>query len=126
MITETQICEYLKDLPSKWREQITSVLVNIQQDISCDKVKECETLTSLSEFTVSGSEVSIKYKDEDGVQVTRTFDTEEILNNSLDEVDPDCLATPTEWDNLSYTERIQLLITAHCDCCSTTTTTTIP
>lgn len=129
MITEAQICEYLKDIPSKWREQLTSVLISIQQEVDCEQVKECETLTSLSNFTIDGTEVSIQYKDEDGVTVTRSFDTESILNTTLEDVDPSCLATPTEWSNMTYTEKIQLIITSHCDCCeptSTTTTTTTP
>lgn len=129
MTTQEQIAEYLKNLPSQWAGQLTTLLTQIQADkgsVDCAKVKECETLTSLSEFTIDGSEVSIQYKDENGVTVTRTFDAAEIVNQSLDNVDPSCLTDETTWSNMTYTERMQLFVTAHCDCCSTTTTTTIP
>lgn len=132
MTTEQQICEYLKDLPSEWRDKLTGILVQIKNDresIDCQQVKDCETLTSLSDFTLNGTEVSIKYKDENEVTVTRTFDTSELMNNILDDIDPACLAEQTEWDNLSFVGRFQLLIDAQCGCCdstTTTTTTTIP
>lgn len=122
-----QIEEMLDALPSKWRDQLATILCQIKEDkesVDCNKVKECETLTSLSNFTVSGTTVSIKYTNENGVQVTRSFDIGTALNSTLDDLDPNCLATPEDWNTLSYTERIQLLIDSHCDCCDTTTTTT--
>lgn len=133
MTTEQQICEYLKDLPSEWRDKLSDLLIEIKDNkaqIECADVKECETLTSLSEFSVDGTEVSIQYKDENEVTVTRSFDVEDLLNNTLEDIDPNCLTSQSTWDTLSYTERIQLLIDSHCDCCeettSTTTTTTAP
>lgn len=115
-----QIEEALSALPSKWAEQLATILCQIKEDtgsVDCNKVKECETLTSLSDFTVSGTTVSIKYTDEDGTQVTRSFDAGAIVNGTLDDLDPNCLASPEEWNSLSYDERIQLLIDAHCMCC---------
>lgn len=126
MTTEQQICEYLKDLPSKWRDQLTQLLVQIKDDkssLDCQQVKDCETLTSLSPFTVDGTEVSVKYKDEDSVTVTRTFDVSDLLKSQL-ELDPNCLTEQEEWDNMTYQQRFQLLVDAHCDCCEPTTTTT--
>jgi hypothetical protein len=115
-----QIQEYLSALPSKWAEQLADILCQIREEkesVDCNKVKDCETVTSLSDFTVSGTTVSIKYTDENGTQVTRSFDAGAVVNGSLDELDPSCLATPEEWNTLSYDERIQLLIDAHCACC---------
>lgn len=129
MTTQEQIAEYLKNLPSQWRDQLTTLLTQIQADkgsVDCAKVKECETITSLSNFEIDGSEVSIQYKNESGVTVTRTFDAADIVNRSLDNVDPSCLTDDTTWSNMTYLERMQLFVTEHCDCCSTTTTTTTP
>jgi len=117
MTTKDQISEYLKDLPSKWRTQLTEILCQIKEDRkhpTCTEVKECETVTSLSEFTVTGSVVSIDYTDEKGVTYTRSFDLESVFDIDLD---GNCLTTPTIWSNLSFTERIQLLIDRQCDCC---------
>lgn len=122
-----KIEEYLSALPSKWVEQLTILLCEIKEDtesVDCAKVKQCETLTSLSDFTLSGTEASIKYTNEAGVQVTRTVDVGTLLNGTLDDLDPNCLASSEAWNSMSYTERIQALIDSHCDCCSTTTTTT--
>jgi len=115
-----QIEEMLSAIPSKWREQLATILCQIKEDkesVDCNKVKECETVTSMSDFTVSGTTISIKYTDENGVQVTRSVDIESALNGTLDDLQPNCLASPSEWNALSYNERIQLIIDAHCACC---------
>lgn len=68
---------YLSDLPSEWRSQIADLMCKVKTDVSavtCTDVKACETLTSLSPFTLNDSELSITYKDERGVSVTRTID----------------------------------------------------
>lgn len=127
MTCKEQIDEFLKDLPSKWRDKLTEILLEIEGNkntIDCGKVKECETLTSLSEFSISGTIVSITYINEAGISITRTFNISEIINNTLSTTDPECLTTPTEWLNLSFSEKIQLLIDSHCDCCTEPTTTT--
>jgi hypothetical protein len=120
MILKEQILQYLDALPQKWAEQIAELLCQIDEDrddVDCQTVKDCETVTSLSDFTVSGTTVSIKYTDENGTQVTRSFDAGAIVNGTLDDLDPNCLASAEEWNSLSYDERIQLLIDAHCACC---------
>lgn len=127
MTFKEQIEQALSSLPSKWRDQLTTLLCQIKEEkeeVDCNKVKSCETLTTLSDFTVNGSTVSIKYTDENGLLVTRSLDISALLNSTLDDLDPNCLATPTEWNDLSYKERVQLLIDSHCECCSTSTTTT--
>jgi hypothetical protein len=120
MTFKEQIELYLSDLPEKWKDKIVQILCLIKegkQEPDCETVKDCETLTSLSDFTVDGSIVSITYKDEDGVSITRSFDAATIINNTLEDIDPSCLATQTVWDSLTFPERLQLLIDRHCTCC---------
>lgn len=112
---------YLSNLPSEWREKLTKLLCELDESknkVNCSDVKKCETLTSLSPFSINGTLVSIKYKDEKGVQTTRSFDVSNILNNSLNSLNPGCLTTQLNWNTLTYQQRIQLLIDKHCDCCS--------
>lgn len=126
MTTKQKLEEILKDIPSGWRDNLVDILCQIKENKNpdCDKVKECETLTSLSDFSVSGNTISIVYKDEQGISVTRQFSIETILNQTLEGLDPLCLTDLETWQSLSYKDRIQLLIESHCDCCSTSTTTT--
>jgi hypothetical protein len=119
MTDREQIADYLKNLPSEWAEKLTDLLVQIkcsQTQPTCAEVKECETLTSLSAFRVTGSQACITYKDEDGVSIERCFDAGDLINGLLD-VDPDCLADETTWNSLTFKEKFQLLINSHCDCC---------
>jgi len=137
MINQCDFEEILKDIPSKWRDAIIQILLQITASctsgtIDCADVKECETVTSISEWTVTGTEVCIKFTNELGVEVERCFDIENILNEQLNNgnIDPGCITTPTIWNTLSYTEKFQALIDTVCNCCpattSTTTTTTVP
>lgn len=134
-INKCDLEEILKDLPSKWREALIKILLEIQDDresVSCEEVRECETLTSLSEFTQNGTEICITYKDENEVSVERCFDVANIINNifSTTNINPGCVTDPTTWDTMTVQEKIQALIDTVCNCCpettstSTTTTTT--
>lgn len=70
--------KYLSDIPSAWRKQIVAAIcaaVATNEDIDCADVKDCETLTSLSTFSVSDGQVCVTYKDEKGVSTTRCFST---------------------------------------------------
>lgn len=120
MTFKEQIELYLKPLPSEWREKLTAILCLIKeskQEPDCQKVKECETVTTLSDFTVNGTVISIQYKNENGVIVTRSFDATQIINETLNDLNPNCLATEEQWASLTLSQRIQLLIDSHCDCC---------
>lgn len=120
MTFKEQIESYLSALPSKWKAQLTEVLCEIyesRQTPTCEDVKKCETLTTLSDFSVTDGQVCITYKDEKGVSFQRCFTVDSILNGQLDDIQPGCLTDETTWSNLSFAERIQLLIDAHCDCC---------
>lgn len=128
MTFKQQIEEYLSDIPSKWKNQLVQLLCEIKEEkveLDCNIVKDCETLTTLSNFTISGETVCITYTGEDSVPVNRCFSLSEIIKQSLD-LDPNCLTDETTWSNLTLSQQIQLLIDSHCDCCSTSTTTTIP
>lgn len=67
-------------IPCEWRTQLISVLCQIATDapIDCDRVKECETLTSISEFGVEDNEICITYTDEAGVETQRCFTIPEL------------------------------------------------
>ena len=69
---------YLSNLPSEWRTQIADLMCKIVDDVNtelvCSDVRACETLTSLSAFTLAEGVLSVTYKDERGTSVTRTID----------------------------------------------------
>lgn len=118
---------YLCNIPYQWRTQIAKVIclsIADQQSLDCQMVKDCETVTTLSTFSVNGTEICITYRDENGVSFERCFDIETIINNSLDGIDPKCITTQEIWDSLSYEERIQAIIDYACTCEEITTTST--
>lgn len=134
-----QVLQMLASLPSSWRESIANAICdavtgNLTPD--CTDVQDCidniYQNTELSEFEIDGTTVCIKYTDINGVEVERCFDFSEIINNSLENLDPKCLATPIDWNAMSYREKWQRLIDQVCTDCegeeitttSTTTTTT--
>lgn len=120
MTFKEQIELYLDKLPSEWKEKITDLLCEMHTNIECEDIKECETVTNLSDFTLFGSTVSIQYTDENEVTYTRSFDVEQLLSNELNDLDAKCLTSQSEWDNMTYKRRIQLLIDSHCACCGET------
>lgn len=126
----------LSGLPSGWRDSIASAICDAfsgsYQELDCEAIKECINgqlgSTSLSEFTVDGSTISISYTDVNEVTVTRSFDFTEIINNSINNIDPNCLASAEDWSAMSYLEKWQAIVDKVCDTCvdaSTTTTTTV-
>lgn len=131
-MTNCQTCKdkvesILLDLPSSWRFQISESICKIFDDLSsdlCGAVKKCETITELSEFRRNGSQVCITYKDEDEISYERCFDFQDIINNLLDSLDPKCLAPVSVWRNLSFSDRIQLMINTACNVRANTIFTT--
>ena len=120
MTFQEQIQTYLSPLPSEWRAKITEALVYFKDSIqqpTCEDFKVCETLTSLSTFSIAGDAISISYTDEVGVTVTRSVSLGQVLNNQLDDLDPGCLTDTTTWASLTYVQRLQALIDAQCECC---------
>lgn len=130
MIDKCNLEEILAVLPSKMREALIEVLLEIQdgctESLDCEQVRECETLTSLSEFTQDGTEICITYTDEDEVSVERCFDVAEIINNFFDttNIAPGCVTSESIWNTLTITEKFQALVDTICNCCPETTTTT--
>lgn len=123
--------EILKDIPKKWRDALIKILMEITASctagqVTCADVQACETVTTISEWIINGTEVCITFTNEEGVAIERCFDVENILNQQLNNgnIDPGCITTPTVWDSLTYTEKFQALIDTMCNCCPTTTTTT--
>jgi len=117
---------YLSLLPSKWRKKIAEIvckyIICTKQSINCEDFKGCETITSISEFSQNGTELCISYTDEQGVTVERCYDFSSTINYTIDDVDQGCLATDEEWANMSYVERMQLIVDRACQDCTTTTT----
>lgn len=112
------------DIPEKWKKGITEALCYVlsNKPSLCECFDKCETVTYLSPFTLNGSLLSISYTNEKGQIKTSSVDISDIIENVLDDVDPKCLMTQEEWDELSFDERFEAIITGVCTCCTTTTT----
>ncbi len=112
---EDVIGGYLCDLPSEWRKQIANVIckfLNPTVPLNCTDVKKCETLTTLSAFSISGSQVCIDYTDENGSTVHRCFNMAEVGLN----LDPKCIMSQEDWDVLTWEQKIQAIIDYSCSC----------
>jgi hypothetical protein len=117
----------LSDLPSLWRAKISESICKVFDDFNknrCEAIEECETVTFFSEFKRNGSEICVTYMDEDEISYERCFDFENIINSLLDNLDPKCLAPISVWKNLSFSDRIQLMINTACNIPSNTIFTT--
>ena len=116
------IKSYLTNLPKSWADQVADIvckyIVCDKDHIDCEEFKDCETLTELSNFSIQeDGQVCIQYKDELGVTVTRCFTLDQIINNKFNDIQPNCLTDLTTWNNLTFSEKIQLLIDKVCEDC---------
>lgn len=117
---EVQLSDYLSAVPSKWREQLISVLCQIKEDKQnpdCQIIRDCETVTTLSDFNIDRTTASVTYIDEDSVSYNRSFDISLILNNLMNDIDPGCLMTEEDWLNLNFVSKFQAIVDSHCECC---------
>ena len=116
----------LCDIPFEWRKGIVKALCYTLENsnVSCEDIQKCQTLTKLYPFTLNGSVLTAKFKDENGNVVSRTLNILDIVDNSLDTVNPGCIMGIDEWNALHHFEKIQAIIDAVCTCCPNTTTTT--
>ena len=114
------IIDMLTSVPLKWAEMIACNICNLvcNGDPSCEEITDCQTLTSLSDFTVAGNKVCFTYVDERGIHITRCFT---IPDNDMYNADGTCLTE--DWFNIDKTAKWQAIIDKACDCCSPTTTT---
>lgn len=111
--------EYLCNLPYQWRKQIAKAIcvsISEQQSLSCSDITKCETLTSLSAFTITGDTICITYKDENKQSFERCFSLQELQNSTLNQVDPKCVADINAWLLMTYEEKIQAIIDFACLC----------
>lgn len=115
-----ELSALLCDVPAIWRDAIAralSCIISLKRDDdeTCDGVKECETLTALLPLTYSDGILTMPYRDEKGVLRSRTIDIGTAVEDTLlDGVDPKCLMTQEEWDELTHKERIQALFDKGC------------
>lgn len=124
-----QIISELKALPPSWAEKLACNICNLVNttdecnivDTDCTDIRNCQTVTSLSNFEISGNNICISFKDENEVVVKRCF-TFSQLNNGINNTDGTCL-NPL-WGTLYETEKWQAIIDNTCECCEGTTTTT--
>lgn len=121
-ICEAEISAYLKNVPKNWRDEIVKAICKIKDEaasgVVCSDVKDCETTTNLSPFTVEGTEVSVTYTNEDNVNQIRTFDTGDLISSYFNALDPKCLTTQSNWDTLNVVQKLQLIIDGQCLCCN--------
>lgn len=108
-----QIC----DLPAEWQKAIVkAVCISINTPLTCDDVKECETLTSLSPITADNTAISMTFTDENHKKYVLSMDFTSIMKTSLDHIDPQCFSTIDEWADLTNKERIERIINSSCNC----------
>jgi len=114
---EQSLAPYICDLPQKWQEAIIrAVCISISTPLTCDDVKGCETLTDISAITSTGESISMTFTDEDHKRYFLEMDISTLVDTSLEGLDPGCLASQEDWDALSNTERLQLIINSSCNC----------
>jgi hypothetical protein len=109
--------DLLSSVPTKWAEIIACNLCNVVCDdtVSCEDIDNCETVTTLSDFSITDNKVCFSYIDEKGVKVIRCFD---IPSNSINNTYGDCLLTSDYWGSLSDLEKWQAIIDKLCLCCN--------
>lgn len=121
--------KYFCDIPVDWRTGIINALcftLNSFPTFNCDMITNCETLTTLSGFTLNDDILSFSYKNEKNQISTRSIDLKPVFNELLNDIDPLCLMSSESWALLTFSEKLQVIIdgVSDCGCCPTTTTTT--
>lgn len=110
--------KYLCEIPFDWREDIINAIIAIEagnnNSSNCENIQNCQTVTSLSPFTLVGTILTIKYTDENGTVKTSTIDISPIIEDSLDNIDPKCIATEEEWAEMTNKERLQAIFNRSC------------
>lgn len=118
---ELEVLGYLKDIPKDFRIAIAKAICKVKDEstgVQCSDVKNCETTTHLSPFTVNGTQVSVTYTNEDDVNETRSFNTGDLITSYFNALNPKCLDTQSHWDTLTPIQKLQLIIDGQCLCCN--------
>lgn len=116
----------MANIPNEWTKLLNDILCKLKgtdADI-CHLQKDCQTVTSLSDFVQDGSNVSIIFTDEKVLPYDRQLQLEIIINHLFDNVASECIMTKEDWLNATFGEKFQAVIDDVCTCCDTTTTTT--
>lgn len=111
--------KYLCDIPSVWRKSIVRAICLFlpeNETPTCEQVKTCETITSLSAFTTNGTIISVTFKDEKHKSHVLTIDIGNALTQSLSGLNPMCLATQEEWESWTNEQRWNRIINSSCNC----------
>lgn len=77
---------YISSFPQTWRNELSELLCKImteRQNIDCNNVKDCETVTVFNSFTLNDTFLNLSYINERGEITTRQVDLSSILNGNL-------------------------------------------
>lgn len=147
---EEQLEVYLCDIPHEWKRSIIRAICDnntgggdgngtgpgdsdgdgIPDDVE-DLIENCETVKTISSFTQTSDSITFTFTDEHGNVFVRSFKFTDLIEASLDGVDPKCLMSQEAWLALTHEEKLQAIFDYKCTCCptptttSTTTTTTV-
>ena len=107
MTCKQKILEKLCNLPFKWANEIAeAICIGIHINSACNSLKDCESISTLSDFTVNGTNACITYKDEKGTSVIRCF-------NFVNQVYP----KGVNCNNQEITFMWQSIVDKACVCC---------
>jgi len=84
MINCCELPAKLPSFPYTWQNELSNLLCEIletRQNIDCQTVKDCETVTSFNSFNLNGTTLSMSYTDEKGVITPRQVDLSSVNAN---------------------------------------------
>lgn len=124
-----QVISELNALPLVWAEKLACNICNLVETEDecnptvpdCTDIRDCQTVTSLTTFTVVDDKICVSFVDERGVVVKRCF-TASQFTDEINETDGLCI--DSDWNIFSSKEKWQSIIDKVCNCCNPTTTTT--
>lgn len=118
----------LSKFPAQWAKIIEDILCKMSNNSStdtCSLQRDCQTLTSLSDFVQEGTTACWTFVDENEVSFKRCLDVSWIVETLFDDIDSTCIGvSKTDWLNMTIRDRIQAIVNDVLSCCEVTTTTT--
>ena len=125
---EAELNALLYDMPSLWREGIVKALCKYEQELQevkdCEQLKNCQTVSQLFPWEITGENVCISYKNESGNIQKKCFNVLDLFGDSLDSINFGCEVDAQTWASYTFAEKIQKIIDVICERVPTTTTTT--